>query len=225
MSGFVRVTNQHVSMWNVTEKEVFDAALKNECENNRYTIQSMLEVICGDDYEEAMEELPENWEKADQGMYVLSNTDARYGATGIMRADILEEHAKNIGDSFYILPSSIHEIILVSGVMKDCTSAEKFIEMVKEINKERLDPEEVLSNNAYFYDKDEKKIYRMDTKEPMYVKSHMPSIKFLFHSSELKTQGKTTIKEKMAEYKEVVKKTEISTKKTVPEHKKDSVRE
>jgi len=51
------------------------------------------------------------------------------------------------------LPSSIHEVIVVSSIIK---SAEDLALMVKDINRTELKPEEILSDHVYFYGKEEK---------------------------------------------------------------------
>ena len=59
------------------------------------------------------------------------------------------EILKEVDDDYYLLPSSIHEIIILP---KKFASDEKHLShMVDEINNEQLDREEILSNHAYLY--------------------------------------------------------------------------
>ena len=56
--------------------------------------------------------------------------------------------------NFYILPSSIHESIIVPA---SCAlEASELIHMVRQVNETNVDPEELLSDNIYYYDKVEK---------------------------------------------------------------------
>ena len=85
-------------------------------------------------------------------MFVLTNTKGMFGAVA-MTCDVeLECFAKRIGKGFYILPSSVHEVILVPENKEFCV--EYFASMVREINETQMDPTEILSDSIYFYDKE-----------------------------------------------------------------------
>lgn len=153
-------------------------------------------------------------------MFVVTNESKIHGASAMLRADLLEEHANMVDSSFYVLPSSIHELIFVHGH----GGPDDVREMVCEINDEQLDLSEVLAYNAYFYDKDEKLLYRLDTKEPMHIVNNMPYFKLILDSKDLEIPKRESIKEKMEGYKAIVKNTEPA-KKNTPDMKKDTVRE
>ena len=46
-------------------------------------------------------------------LYVLSNQKRAYGARAILRTDLLQAFAMGAGRNLYILPSSVHELILI----------------------------------------------------------------------------------------------------------------
>ena len=56
----------------------------------------------------------------------------------------------------FILPSSIHEVILVPARTGICKR--ELDQMVKEVNQEAVDPEEILSDHAYYYHRKEDQI-------------------------------------------------------------------
>ncbi|MBQ7925064.1 MAG: hypothetical protein IJ335_02090, partial [Lachnospiraceae bacterium] len=60
---------------------------------------------------------------------------------------------------FYILPSSVHEVILLKDDGEESPS--KLQEMVREINQCEVDPTEVLSDSIYHYDIADKVIRRI----------------------------------------------------------------
>lgn len=97
--------------------------------------------------------------------YVLSNTRFYYGAAEVLREDILEKFSRKIGGIFYILPSSVHELILVPESTFICT--EYLREMVKEVNKDVVTKEEWLLENVYYYDSEKIKIRICNKKENM----------------------------------------------------------
>ena len=65
--------------------------------------------------------------------------------------NVLSELAKRIGDSFYLLPSSVHEFIAVGEEFVN--SPEELIAMVKEVNMTQVRPDEVLTDSVYYFDK------------------------------------------------------------------------
>ena len=83
-------------------------------------------------------------------MYVLTNSIKLNGAYYIMFEEYLKVFADSIDSDLFILPSSIHEILLVP---MDCgVSKEELEKMVCSINNSELSPSEVLSDNVYeFY--------------------------------------------------------------------------
>ncbi|MCM1287015.1 MAG: DUF5688 family protein [Clostridium sp.] len=83
------------------------------------------------------------------GLYVLTNNQGINGAVYMLYEDILCEFAKEHG-SFYILPSSIHEVILFPRELDE--EREELSEMVTEINRYVVADTEYLSDSVYFYD-------------------------------------------------------------------------
>ena len=59
--------------------------------------------------------------------------------------------AEKLGKNFYILPSSVHEVILLPE--DKVSSSENLLTMVMEVNRTQLAPEEVLSDAVYYYDR------------------------------------------------------------------------
>ena len=89
-------------------------------------------------------ELPEK-----DKMYVLSNKLKNYGAACIAYPYILDMLAGVLKENFYVLPSSVHEVIIVPESSQIRQS--ELERMVREINETQVPEEEILSNHAYFY--------------------------------------------------------------------------
>jgi hypothetical protein len=107
-----------------------------------------LEGMSQDDYDEIMNMFNSN-QKAHQ-MYVISNNRGINGASALLYPNVLHEFAERINMNFYILPSSIHECILVPDNGKMNKASLK--EMVKDVNDSQVSADEVLSNEVYYYD-------------------------------------------------------------------------
>ncbi len=89
-------------------------------------------------------------------MFVLSNKMKIRGAGQILRPDLLLNFCIwHDTESVYIIPSSIHEFILV--VMKD-EDEENISQIIKEVNASEVSPEDFLSNYLYKYTLETNKI-------------------------------------------------------------------
>lgn len=121
--------------WGLAEKHTFAAT----------TIRSMSEIIAemmGLDSDDVPDMAPCE-------MYVISNLERCKGASAILNRSLLERFAMQHGcKSLCVLPSSIHEAILVP-LRNESYSIEEFDAMVKEVNETQVSPEERLVNRAY----------------------------------------------------------------------------
>lgn len=85
-------------------------------------------------------------------MWVLTNTRRLYGAATLLYPNVLSECARTLGGSFYILPTSVHELILVPIIKQQRLTRSELLEMVCEINHSSVKVEERLTDNVYLYD-------------------------------------------------------------------------
>ena len=143
----IRINNSLMELWGATEEELYMEAMEN-LEKEPYNIQPIAELLGGmaGAPSEDMRELPEEMTK----QYVLSNESCRYGAAGMMRQDLMERFAEQAGGNFYILPSSVHDLILLPD--DGSVNAECLKEMVQEVNQSVVAREEWLSEDVYYYD-------------------------------------------------------------------------
>ena len=146
--GTVRITNEHMAYWNTSLPELYACAAGNTARLLPPRLFPMSDLLVY---------------AASSPMYVLTNTFGLQGASCILYDGILKEFAKKTGSGFFLLPSSIHEFLLLpsSGTCFGPDSDRKLQEekdalsaIVREINSTRLKPEDVLTNHAYYYDPD-----------------------------------------------------------------------
>ena len=90
--------------------------------------------------------IPEN------DIYVLTNECGINGAAYITYKEILEEFSQNKSKEYYIIPSSIHELILIPKEMEEDTDSLKMF--IKEVNKHAIPKIDFLSDNLYFYNRE-----------------------------------------------------------------------
>lgn len=85
-------------------------------------------------------------------MYVLTNTEKLYGASAILYPNILSYFAKRLKADLYLLPSSIHEVLLLPNCPDINLSELNCI--VQEVNQSHVQKEEILSDHAYLFKQD-----------------------------------------------------------------------
>lgn len=141
------VTNQIMNKWNVALDELHQVALSNLSGLMPISFRGMSEVLCAMT-DTSMEEFIELGMPQDEFMYVLTNDFKVNGATSILDKDTMNNIVERFGE-FYILPSSIHEMLIVP--KKNNTDVEALKEMVCSVNDASVAPEERLSNNVYTY--------------------------------------------------------------------------
>ena len=84
----------------------------------------------------------------DMKMYVLTNSEQTYGSGLIVHDKVLRHILDTIGEDIYILPSSVHELIVIpSSVVDDENYLTK---MVHEINTNEVEPKDRLSDDVYY---------------------------------------------------------------------------
>lgn len=83
-------------------------------------------------------------------MLCLTNSRKQFGASLILHDDILRRAGEVLGSNYFVLPSSIHETILVPDI--DGSDAQGLCLMVKEINEGKVEAWEQLSDKVQYYD-------------------------------------------------------------------------
>ena len=143
----VLVTNSLMNSMGITKEQLHEDALANSPLIRPATMRSMMEVMA-----EMMgmppEMLPQD-SSAPQ-MYVVSNTESVHGASAAFYPDFMDQAAKELGGSFFILPSSVHEMLFLpdDGNLK----AAELREMVTGINADVVSPADRLTDSVYHYD-------------------------------------------------------------------------
>ena len=145
----ILVTNNLMDRMGVSHEQLRSDALENSPEIRPVVIMGMNEVMkemMGPEVYE-MFGIPDD---AEETMYVATVPDKNSGAGVIAYQEFMDQAAERVGGDFFVLPSSINEILLVpdNGDM----TADALRDMVKDVNAKEVSPEERLSDNVYHYD-------------------------------------------------------------------------
>lgn len=150
--GSVRVNNALLEEWGLDHKALFAMAQKNTVRLFPVRICSMekmlLELLEESENKQYYEEQIKPGE-CGQESYVLTNEMGVNGAAVILYPDCLSMVGKSIGEDFYLLPSSIHEMLVVPASTH--IEREALKNMVREVNRRCVEIDEVLSDDVYFY--------------------------------------------------------------------------
>ena len=86
----------------------------------------------------------------DMQMYIMTNRLGINGAASLMYDHAMEEASKVIGGDYVVLPSSIHEVILLRD--DGNRNYDDLKQMVREINQATVKQDEQLGDSVYHYD-------------------------------------------------------------------------
>lgn len=162
-NGSIQIETSHLDRWGISEEELFATAKSNTQNKLGAEIKGMNEIL--------LEMLTENEEETDKAefesmlqhtekdvpMYIMTLKGRYFGAACICYKEMLAAFGKQCGRSFYILPSSIHELILVPDSGRE--KPEALRQMVREVNAGHVAPEEILSDNVYYFNLKEGCLY------------------------------------------------------------------
>ena len=148
MSSVV-VTNAMLESFGVTPEQLHADALENAPEIKPAVIKGMTEMMqemMGEDFASlGLDIIP-----TEEMMYVATVPDKVHGAGIIAYQDFMDQAAEKLGGDFFVLPSSIHEILLVRDDGQH--NYHDLESMVREVNETQVAPEEKLTDNVYHYD-------------------------------------------------------------------------
>lgn len=156
-TGTITVKNNMLSFWNVDTDTLYQLALVNTQRLFRGTVRSMAsvmtEILSHKLDEECAQEFYDMMVGEDDmiPMYVCTNADKLNGAGVILYQGLLQKFADRVGSDFYILPSSIHETLLIPA--NSDMDVEYLRDMVRTVNRTEVAPDEVLSDSVYYYNR------------------------------------------------------------------------
>ena len=159
----ILIHNHHLDFWNITADSLYALAQKNTPTLLPQDLSSMEDVLksaCTDhqfthsmpqpDPQDACQRASEKPEPP--SLYVLSNTQKYYGASVLLYPKVLSCSARLLNSDLYILPSSIHEVLLLP--KRCCPNASGLNCIIQEVNTRHVSREEILSDHFYYYDRE-----------------------------------------------------------------------
>lgn len=154
--GAVQITTEHLDMWGISQETLFADAEENTTGKLGPELQNMQEMI--------WEMISANPDRLDSHqledvlrctvqeipMYVMTLRGRYFGAVCLCFSQWLQAFADKFGKNVFILPSSIHELILIPDMGRE--KPDFLRNMVMEVNREQVSEEERLSDQVYYFD-------------------------------------------------------------------------
>lgn len=135
------VNKQLLDIWKVSFDDVYEDASANFM-GEKTVIKDMCKILS------EIEFYGFPW-KTDVPMYVLTNESGVNGATHLLKSDVLGKFAADRKTDILVLPSSVHEAILVP--YQNDLDIEEISQIVQVVNREEVSIEDILSDHAYLY--------------------------------------------------------------------------
>ena len=138
-SGTILIRNEHLKLWNCPISRLYEYAKKNTPEICPPMLCPLTALI---------EAAGEVWEE-ECPILVLTNETGVYGATAVLYQEIPQLIYQEVGGNYYLLPSSIHEFLIVPE--KEDTVPGELRAIVREVNRTEIAKEEFLSDQIYYF--------------------------------------------------------------------------
>lgn len=146
----ILITNEMMKMWKIEKELLYSIAHQNTKKVLPVEFKTMRSVVA-----ELLGEENRLGEEEDI-MYVLTNEIRSFGASCILYDKVLEDIGNQLGENYYVLPSSVHEVIIVPE-SKSPNRAD-LEDMIEEINDTQVEEEEILSYRAYYFSRKENRL-------------------------------------------------------------------
>lgn len=147
----ITIFNSHLDFWDVSLDTLFQLARENSPRILPPEWNDLCSLLKG----AVPAQLYSSLIHADDPLYpmfVLTNRESLFGASCMLYDQLIASYARRFQSDFYILPSSIHEIILIPASSRE--QMDLFSEMVREVNRTQVADEEILSDHAYYYSRE-----------------------------------------------------------------------
>ncbi|MDD7349458.1 MAG: DUF5688 family protein, partial [Clostridiales bacterium] len=159
--GSITINNDLMEMYGIDMGTLHEQAMNNMDKISPVKFESLQETMVGmlaSDFareegisiDEAKDLIRGSIPNDGPDVYCVSNESRANGAVYIMREDVQQMVAEKLGGDYYVLPSSIHETLILP--KREDMSFQKLQTMVQDVNAMCVSEEEVLSDGVYQYD-------------------------------------------------------------------------
>lgn len=147
----VVVTNEMLEKMDITKEQLHADALISSPEIRPVDVKTLFATI-----DELLPDFDLGFPVGgpEDQVLVATVSDKHHGAGVIAYENFLDDMAEKMGGDFYIIPCSIHEVLIVPEEMAHDVQGLK--KMISNVNSCEVPPEDILSDNLYHYDSKER---------------------------------------------------------------------
>lgn len=145
----IQIRNEHLQFWGIRAEELKKQAMENSMREKAPVCRKLSAVLEAVGEEDGYD----GDESFDSPLYLLSNRSKCFGAVCISYPGELEAIADFLQSDYYVLPSSIHECLILPDDGEYLRS--ELDDMVRQVNETKLSPQEYLSDHVYRYSRAE----------------------------------------------------------------------
>ncbi len=142
----VIIDKAFLSFTHLSAEQVKKAAVENMNNSNDVVLVDITSIMLSVSNKCEATNLLDRPEAKDKDMLVLTNTDRHYGASLLCQTEVCDKIHNLIGD-YYVLPSSVHEVILVK--MSSNVRKSELAKIVRVVNSTVVAEKDYLSDNVY----------------------------------------------------------------------------
>ncbi len=154
------ITNAQYGQWGVELSELTRLAVENTMRFFPCCIRPLWDVLSGlvkrapEVPEEMVQEVSRMESDPDMlRLFVLTNQESNFGAACMLYDNVIRDFAKKMGTNVFILPSSVHELMLVPE--NEHADPAFFSELVRDTNRSAVGLIDLLSDSVYYYDREQ----------------------------------------------------------------------
>ena len=173
----VMITPSMMDMWGITKRRLHDDTILADLGREPVLADMgsmMMSFGEGTDCRNFLKEnVPLDPQSVELPMFVLTSRERMHGAGLILNPVVQQKIANILGGDYYVLPSSIHEVLVMPNTGDH--NARELTEMVREVNRTMVAPEEVLSDKVQLYDSRNKTLVNAEEHEREQAKVPVPN--------------------------------------------------
>lgn len=151
----VTITNDMAERMNLSEEQLYNLAY----ENTKKILPS--QIICMEEL--IMQQIPEMADlleniSPEEKSYIITNECQINGAVNMLYTENLDKIAKTFDSDLYVIPSSIHEVIVFTVKNPNLSNPQESSEFIQQTNQSTVEQADRLSNQLYRYDAKSKEL-------------------------------------------------------------------
>lgn len=133
------VRKEHLEIWNISREILCRDAMASAPKVLPARLRTMSDTL----------QLPTDEILPVPPLFVLTNGTGIQGASAMLYPDVLKKLADAVDDDLIIIPSSIHEVLLLPERLAG--TSRSLNEMVQEVNRQGVEPMDRLSDHVYYF--------------------------------------------------------------------------